>query len=194
MVNSFYKYLPFLVVDHEGAMLMDRVKDRYYLELALQEASKALEEDTYPVGAVIVDGDGQIVATGRNRVHTRKDATAHAEMEAIRNAGESIFKAKVNREHFTMYTSLEPCPMCTGGILFANISRVVWLLNDDMGFGGYKKIKDTNAFDSKFCKVIAVEEPLDDLKEQQKELRERWLSNPNHVHNLRKGAIEGKVK
>lgn len=169
---------------------MDSEKDRCFLELALQEASQALEENTYPVGAVIVDGDGKIVATGRNRVHTRKDATAHAEMEAIRNAGESIFKAKVNREHFTMYTSLEPCPMCTGGILFSNISRVVWLLNDDMGFGGYKKIQGAEVFDSKFCKVEAVEEPFNDLKERQKELMARWLTNHNHVHNLRKVATE----
>ena len=42
-------------------------------------------------------------------------------------------------ERFTIYSTLEPCPMCTGGILFAKIQRVVWLLNDDLGFGGYKR-------------------------------------------------------
>ena len=52
-----------------------------------------------------------------------------------------MFDAKKKNERFTIYSTLEPCPMCTGGILFAKIQRVVWLLNDDLGFGGYKKIK-----------------------------------------------------
>ncbi|MCA1054341.1 nucleoside deaminase [Rossellomorea aquimaris] len=165
-------------------------RDRYYLELALEEAAIALDENTYPVGAVIVDENDQIIAKGRNRVHTQQDATAHAEIDAIRNAGKSIFHAKVNREKFTIYTTLEPCPMCTGGILFANIKRVVWLLNDDMGFGGYKKIQGTNVFDRKFSEVDVVEEPFDDLKEKQKELMIRWSSNSNHVTNLRKAVIQ----
>ncbi|MCA1063826.1 nucleoside deaminase [Rossellomorea sp. AcN35-11] len=165
-------------------------RDRYFLEMAPQEAEKALEENTYPVGAVIVDENDQVIATGRNRVHTQHDATAHAEIDAIRKAGKSIFLAKVNRKKFTMYTSLEPCPMCTGGILFAKIQRVVWLLNDDMGFGGYKKIQGTNVFDKKFHEVEAVEEPYDDLKEKQMELMKRWSSNPNNVTQLRKAVIQ----
>lgn len=87
---------------------MTMKKDRYFLELALEEAEKALSENTYPVGAVIVDENQNIIAKGRNRVHSQQDTTAHAEIDAIRNAGKSIFKAKVNREKFTIYTSLEP--------------------------------------------------------------------------------------
>jgi|SRR5690625_1374885 len=102
---------------------------------------KALNENNYPVGAIIVDENGNIIAKGRNKVHPQQDATAHAEIDAIRNAGESIFNAKINGEKFTIYTSLEPCPMCTGGILFAKIKKVVWLLNDDIGFGGFIKQK-----------------------------------------------------
>ena len=170
--------------------LLNIDRDRYFLELALQEAAKALNENTYPIGAVIVDENYNLVAKGRNRVHTQQDATAHAEIDAIRNAGKSIFNANVNREKFTIYTSLEPCPMCTGGILFANIKRVVWLLNDDMGFGGYKKIQGTKVFDKKFCEVEVVEEPFDDLKERQMELMKLWSSNPNNVINLRKAAIQ----
>ncbi|MGP1907996.1 nucleoside deaminase [Metabacillus sp. JX24] len=164
-------------------------KDRYFLELALEEAEKALNENTYPVGAVIVDENQNIISKGRNRVHPAQDATAHAEIEAIRNAGNAIFKAKINRENFTMYTSLEPCPMCTGGILFAKINKVVWILNDDLGFGGYKKFKDANIFDKKFKESEAIEEPYDDLRMKQKELMSKWLSNPNNVVNLRKTII-----
>ncbi|WP_113971574.1 nucleoside deaminase [Rossellomorea aquimaris] len=168
---------------------MTMKKDRYFLELALEEAEKALNENTYPVGAIIVDENQNIISRGRNRVHPEQDSTAHAEIDAIRNAGQSIFNAKVNREKFTLYTSLEPCPMCTGGILFANIKKVVWLLNDDVGFGGYKKINDTKIYERKFHEIESIEEPYGDLKQKQMELMSKWLTNPNHVTNLRKAII-----
>lgn len=160
-------------------------KDRYFLEIALEEEEQALKENTYPIGAVIVDKKYNLIAKGRNRVHPNRDATAHAEIDAIRNAGESILNAKVNREKFTIYTSLEPCPMCTGGILFANIKKVVWLLNDDIGFGGYRKIKATNIFDKRFDEVELIEEPFEDLKKRQMELMNMWETHPNNIVNLR---------
>ncbi|WP_318617536.1 nucleoside deaminase [Sporosarcina sp. YIM B06819] len=164
-------------------MSMDQ--DRFFLEMALEEAEQALKEDTYPVGAVIVDENFNLISRGRNRVHPAQDATAHAEIDAIRNAGQAIFNAKIKREKFTIYSSLEPCPMCTGGILFANIKRVIWLLNDDLGFGGYKKIKDSKVFDAKFDGVEMIEEPYEDLKNRQQELMSEWATNPNNVINLR---------
>lgn len=139
----------------------------------------------YPIGAVIVDENYNFIAKGRNRIHTKQDATAHAEIDAIRNAGQTILNAKVKREKFTIYTSLEPCPMCTGGILFANIKKVVWLLNDDLGFGGYRKIKATNVFDERFNEVELIEEPFEDLKKRQMELMNNWATNPNNIVNLR---------
>ena len=65
---------------------------------------------------------------------------------------EAMFDAKIKNERFTIYSTLEPCPMCTGGILFAKIQRVVWLLNDDLGFGGYKKIKNALVFEGNLIK------------------------------------------
>ena len=81
--------------------------------MALEEAEKALKENTYPVGAVIVDGNNNVIARGRNRVHPQKDITAHAEIDAIRNAGKQCLMQNKN-EKFTIYSTLEPCPMCTG--------------------------------------------------------------------------------
>ncbi|MYL54926.1 nucleoside deaminase [Pontibacillus yanchengensis] len=159
--------------------------DRYFLTLALDEAEQALSENTYPIGAVIVDENYKLVSTGRNQVHPHHDATAHAEINAIRNAGQAILNAKVNREKFTIFTSLEPCPMCTGGILFANIKKVVWILNDDLGFGGYKKIKGANVFDNRFNEIEVIEEPYKDLKIRQQELMSKWEVNPNNIVNLR---------
>lgn len=160
-------------------------KDRFFLEMALEEAEQALKEDTYPVGAVIVDENFNLISRGRNRVHPAKDATAHTEIDAIRNAGQAIFNAKIKREKFTLYSSLEPCPMCTGGILFANIKRVVWLLNDDLGFGGYKKIKYSKVFDARFNVIEMIEQPYEDLMNRQQELMSKWAINPNNVINLR---------
>jgi tRNA(adenine34) deaminase len=169
----------------KGGKIMSIDKDRFFLEMALEEAEQASKENTYPVGAVIVDENYNLISRGRNRVHPSKDTTAHAEIDAIRNAGEAIFNAKIKREKFTIYSTLEPCPMCTGGILFANIKRVVWLLNDDLGFGGYKKIKDSKVFDNRFNVVEMIEEPYEDLKNRQKELMSKWAVNPNNVVNLR---------
>lgn len=163
-------------------------QDRFFLEMALEEAGKALQENTYPVGAVIVDEDFNVIGIGRNRVHTSQDITAHAEIDAIRNAGSTMFDAKINNKRFTLYSTLEPCPMCTGGILFAKIQRVVWLLNDDPGFGGYKKIKDTSVFLEKFNRIEVVEEPWEDLKNRQLDLMTSWAKNPNNVTSLRKKA------
>lgn len=166
--------------------MMSNDKDRLFLEMALEEAEHALMDNTYPVGAVIVDENFNLISRGRNRVHPANDATAHAEIDAIRNAGQAILDGKVRRKKFTIYTSLEPCPMCTGAILFANIKRVVWLLNDDLGFGGYRKIKDTKVFNERFEVVEVIEEPDENLKNKQKELMSKWANNTNNVTNLRK--------
>lgn len=163
-------------------------KDRLFLEMVLEAAEQALKENTYPVGAVIVDENYNLVSRGRNRVHPAKDATAHAEIDAIRNAGQAILNSKIKGDNFTIYSSLEPCPMCTGGILFANIKRVVWLLNDDLGFGGYRKIKASKIFDERFNVVEMVEQPYEDLMNRQKELMIKWVVNPNNVINLRKSV------
>ncbi len=160
-------------------------KDRYFLELALQEAKVALESNTYPVGAILVNENDEIIGKGRNGVHPLQDITAHAEVDAIRQAGSSMFKAKVHNRKFTLYSTLEPCPMCTGAILFAKIQRVVWLLNDDLGFGGYKKMKDSNLFEKKFNQIEMIVEPDIELKERQLHLMKLWELNTNNIKNLR---------
>ncbi|GEN84597.1 tRNA-specific adenosine deaminase [Sporosarcina luteola] len=160
--------------------------DKFYLKMALEEAELALQENTYPVGAILVDDQFKVIAKGRNGVHTNNDATAHAEIEAIRNAGETIFDAKIHNRSFTLYSSLEPCPMCTGGILFAKIQRVVWLLNDDLGFGGYQKMKDAAIFEKKFDRIEMIAEPDEELKNRQLELMHQWEKSSNHVSHLRK--------
>ena len=83
---------------------------------ALRLAGEAAENGEVPVGCVITDREGNIIGRGRNRREEDRDATAHAEMEAIREAC----------EHVSLYVTLEPCPMCTGAIINARIPRVVF--------------------------------------------------------------------
>lgn len=99
-----------------------------YMRRALELAAQAVEEGDVPVGCVIVR-DGAIIGEGRNRREERGDATAHAELEAIRAACENVGSWRLHR--CTMYVTLEPCPMCAGGIINARISEVHYGTRDE---------------------------------------------------------------
>jgi tRNA(adenine34) deaminase len=92
------------------------------MRLALEQA--ALAGDDVPVGAVLVDPNGSVVAVGHNRKEERSDATSHAEIEVIRAAGESLRDWRL--EELTLVVTLEPCVMCAGAIVAARIPRVVF--------------------------------------------------------------------
>ena len=92
------------------------------MQLALAEARKA--GDDVPVGAVLVDPNGKVVAVGHNRKEERSDATSHAEIEAIRAAGAALGDWRLG--DLTLAVTLEPCVMCAGAIVAARIPRVVF--------------------------------------------------------------------
>ena len=100
----------------------------YFMQLALQEAEAAAEEDEVPVGAIIVRGERQVIASDHNRREQLRDPTAHAEMLAITQAAEALGSWRL--DDCTLYVTLEPCPMCAGAILQARIPRVVFGAND----------------------------------------------------------------
>ena len=89
-----------------------------YMRMALDLAREAMEEGEVPVGCVIVWEDGRVVGRGRNRRETGKDALAHAELEAIRQANALLGGWRLHKA--TLYVTLEPCPMCAGGIINAH--------------------------------------------------------------------------
>ena len=95
-----------------------------YMREALSLAREAAESGEVPVGCVIADSAGNIVGRGRNRRETRHDATAHAEVEAIREACEALGSWRL--EGCTLYVTLEPCPMCTGAIINARVPTLVF--------------------------------------------------------------------
>lgn len=104
-----------------------------YMELALEQARIAASADEVPVGAVLVDASGAVLAATHNRVERDKDPTAHAEMLAIRQAAAKRGDARL--PDCDLYVTLEPCPMCATAISFARLRRVYWGASDPKGGG-----------------------------------------------------------
>lgn len=98
--------------------------DEKYMHIALAEAEKAYELGEVPIGAVLVAEDGTVVSVGHNLRERDKDATAHAEIEAIRTANRKLDRWRLSGT--TLYVTIEPCPMCAGAIVNSRIDRVVY--------------------------------------------------------------------
>ena len=92
-----------------------------FLQAAIEQAAQGLAEGGIPIGSVLVH-DGRIIGRGHNRRVQQSSVVLHGEMDALENAGRQ--PASVYRE-CTLYTTLSPCPMCTGAILLYGIQRVV---------------------------------------------------------------------
>ena len=105
-----------------------------YMRLALELAREAADAGEVPVGCVIVR-DGQVIGRGRNRREEDKDPAGHAEMAAIRDACRTIGDWRLTGAR--LYVTLEPCPMCAGGIISARIPEVYYGAKDsDFGACG----------------------------------------------------------
>ena len=96
----------------------------YYMSLALELAEEAAEHGEVPVGCVIANKYGEVIGKGRNRRIEKNDATAHAEIEAIREASAALGDWRL--DGCTMYVTLEPCPMCAGAIIMSRLSTLVF--------------------------------------------------------------------
>ena len=92
-----------------------------FMQAAIEEARRGFEEGGIPIGSVLVH-EGRIIGRGHNRRVQQGSAILHGEMDALENAGR--LPAKVYRES-VIYTTLSPCPMCTGAILLYGIPKVV---------------------------------------------------------------------
>lgn len=102
-------------------------RDEAFMRLAMEQAKLAAAEGEVPVGAVVVK-DGKVIAVGRNRRETGKNALAHAELEAIDGACRALGGWRLWQ--CDLYVTLEPCPMCTGAIINARIRRLVYGASD----------------------------------------------------------------
>lgn len=95
--------------------------DTYFMNEALKEAKKSLNEGGIPIGAVLVK-DEKIISRGHNKLIQKDSVILHAEMDAIENAGRLTHEDYLKS---TLYTTLSPCPMCSGAVILYNIPRVV---------------------------------------------------------------------
>ena len=100
---------------------------REHMLEALKEARAAAKEGEVPVGCVIIDKDGRVIASAHNLIETEKDATAHAELLAIREAQKKLGR---RLDGCALFVTLEPCPMCAGAILLSRVSTVVFGARD----------------------------------------------------------------
>ena len=102
-------------------------QDEKWMEFAIEEAKKAKNKNEVPVGAILVK-DQRIISRGHNQPISTNDATAHAEILAIRKAS----KAQNNYRlvNTTLYVTLEPCAMCLGALVHARVSRIVFGAHD----------------------------------------------------------------
>ena len=103
---------------------MSRADDERFMRLALEVASeRGTDPSLSPIGCVIVL-DGEVIAAERNHVDEHHDATAHAEMEAIRAAGKGRENGELRRA--VLYSTLQPCGMCTMASIWSKVGRVVF--------------------------------------------------------------------
>lgn len=111
-------------VRQDAAPVSHPSADERWMAEALREARAALQHDDVPVGCVVVDAAGQVLGRGHNRREVDGDPTAHAELVALRAASRA--RGRWRLEDCTAYVTLEPCPMCAGGLVQARVARVVY--------------------------------------------------------------------
>jgi tRNA(adenine34) deaminase len=126
-----------------------------WMRLALKEAIKAQSKGEVPVGAVLVK-NGFIIAKAYNQPIAKNDATAHAEIQLIREAGMKLKNYRLNGT--SLYVTLEPCAMCLGAIIHARIDRVIFGAHDSKTkvSESLENLTETNYFNHKIDLVSGV--------------------------------------
>ena len=125
--------------------------DEEYMEKALELARKAAEHGEVPVGAIVVNSDGEVIGEGYNRREELNSPTAHAELIAIEQAAQRLGSRRLIG--CTLYVTLEPCPMCAGAVMNAQLDRLVYGAFDDKN-GACASV--VTLFDEKFTHIPRV--------------------------------------
>ena len=140
----------------------------HFMRMAIEEAAKGGSEGNSAVGSVIVR-DGNIVAVGRNLVTSTNDPTAHAETVALREAGSA--QGDPDMSGCTLYTTFQPCPMCSGALIVSGVATVVMGARPNPGEGRYSPYSMEQLFvqaGSKMRSLIGV------LVRECLEVRQEW--------------------
>lgn len=105
--------------------------DEEMMQLAIEQAKTAAAEGEVPVGAVVTDGDGRVIAAAHNTREQTGSPTAHAEVNAIEAAAKAVGSRRLGE--CTLYVTLEPCPMCAGAVINSGLKRLVYGAFDENG-------------------------------------------------------------
>jgi tRNA(adenine34) deaminase len=111
--------------------------DEYWMRMALQAAQDARELGEVPVGACLINSNGEVLAIAGNRTITSNDPTAHAEVLALRESAAKIGNYRLTET--VLYTTIEPCAMCAGALVNARIKRLVFGAHDER-FGAVESV------------------------------------------------------
>ena len=106
---------------------MSVIDDDYFMNEAIKEAKKSLDDGGIPIGAVLVK-DGEIIGRGHNKLIQNNSAILHGELDAIENANKKGKNGRLTGADYkksTLYTTLSPCPMCSGAVILYKIPKVV---------------------------------------------------------------------
>ena len=120
---------------------MDKVDDNYFMNEAINEAKKSFQDGGIPIGAVLVK-KGEIIARGHNKLIQNNSAILHGELDAIENANKKRRLSGEDYKKSTLYTTLSPCPMCSGAVILYNIPKVV--IGENKTLLGAEKLLKTN--------------------------------------------------
>lgn len=104
--------------------------DAIGMKLALQQAGKAFAHNEVPVGAIIMDKDGVIIARAYNKVEKKETQLAHAELQVLAQATKKIKRWRLS--DCTIYITLQPCMMCMGALILSRIGRIVYAANSPL--------------------------------------------------------------
>jgi tRNA(adenine34) deaminase len=150
---------------------------REWMSRALYLGQIAGDADEVPVGAVIVDVSGNLIAEGENRKQRDNDPTAHAEIIAIKAAAQRLQSWRLNQ--CTLYVTLEPCPMCAGAIVQARIGLLVYGV-DDTKTGAIRTVANIPDSAASNHRLHVIGGILESACRQQ---LQAWFTHRRHISN-----------
>lgn len=143
-----------------------------YLARALELAEEAFNLGSVPIGAIIANDKGEIIAEGYNEIKITNDPTAHREVLCMRKANIKII-TKYHPEPTYLYTTLEPCFACGFFITRTNIKNVIWALNDPYK-GGIEFLKNTEQLKEDYGQINLVAEPNEEFRNISREWMKKY--------------------
>lgn len=137
------------------------MNDLFFIDQAYKQAKKAFEKNEVPIGAIIVDSQGNIFARGYNQVEKKQSQIAHAEMQVLAKAAKKMKSFRLSQ--MTLYVTLQPCLMCMAALYLFRIKRVVYAV-ESLKFGARADVAMQNMGIYKNLKLDVIYLPFEPAK------------------------------